>query len=112
LDVIPYITGEGNPHADAGFEFYKRDVVVRQGLGADGQKSYICPAYSFEPGRRDFVQDWINKNRGSADAKYLDTLRLQNRIFLWVKDVTNISPQKAPTVLMDQSYGSEAHPNF
>ena len=41
LDILPYKTGEGNPHCDAGELYYERTFWVHRDIGAEGN-SYIC----------------------------------------------------------------------
>jgi len=112
FDVIPYIAGPDNPDADEGEEHWCRVFGVRKGIGEDGKRSYVCPSQgTFAEDKEDFIADWISDNRATA-GEYIKTLKVQKKIMMFVKDVTEASPQNAETQVLLANFGYDKYPDL
>ncbi len=47
LDIVPYVTAEGNPNADEGVLHWERTFWVHRGIGANSE-TFLCPAKNFK----------------------------------------------------------------
>ncbi len=110
LDVIPFLTGRGNPNADEGMEHFERTYHVHRGMGLQGFSSYCCSVRCFK--KRCYVCDWINREGGNADQELVKRLRPQDRMLMNVVDVTSKESKEKGIQVLDQPFGSSKHPSF
>jgi hypothetical protein len=47
IDIIPYVVGKGNPHADEGMEHFERTFYIHSNLGPDGRETAVCNYKTF-----------------------------------------------------------------
>lgn len=81
IDILPYLVGKGNPHADEGMYHYERTYYPHRVTAATGKKKlYCCLSETF--GKKCPICDWMGKAGHSADPELIKSLRPQVRM-LW-----------------------------
>lgn len=78
VDIIPYIAGSGNPHADEGKPYYERTYFRHPGLGS-GEDAYVCLHQTFK--EKCPVCEYRAKaaSKGTLDKKSLKDLAPKER---------------------------------
>ena len=62
IDVVPYVTGKGNPDADEDYEHFVRTYYAHRNMGLEGKSTYCCARTFGEPCP---ICAWIAKHGGS-----------------------------------------------
>lgn len=86
IDIVPYITGEGNPKCEeSGVEYFERTFWVYKDVGIE-QKPYVCSSKTF--GHPDFIQEWRQQEARNpdADTKLIKALAPKERQIFLVYD--------------------------
>lgn len=91
IDIVPYITGKGNPFSEPGEIYFERTFWCWRYLGAE-EKTYACLHKTF--GKRDPVQEWKNEEakNPNADQKFLKDLVPKERQLFLIWD--GVDPKK------------------
>jgi hypothetical protein len=110
LDVIPYVVGKHNPRADPGYVHFERTFYVHGGLGERGFTKVCCHKECFT--QPCYFCDWLMKGAGGADEDFVKKVRIQPRILMKVKDVTDKESRSLGVQLLDQAFGTTRHPSF
>lgn len=81
IDILPYLVGKGNPHADEGMYHYERTYYPHRVTLASGKRrQYCCLSETF--GKRCPICDWMKGEGKDSDQETLKSLRPQVRM-LW-----------------------------
>jgi hypothetical protein len=86
IDILPYIAGKGNKHADEGFVHYQRMFEVHRGLGISGKESRCCLR---QFNKRCPVCEWVDRESRNADPDMVKELRPKLRCLYNVMDTNN-----------------------
>lgn len=85
LDVLPYITGKGNPFVDEGVMYNERTYWVHRGIGAESN-SYCCLSKTFK--KKCPICEHIAKlKRQGGDDDTIKALKPSERQLFNVKDL-------------------------
>lgn len=99
LDIIPFVTKEGNPMADEGMVHYERTYWVHRGIGPES-KSYTCLAKTFNS-RCPICEHIPKMEREGADQDTIANLKAKKRqIFA----VINLKEKDKGIQILENSY--------
>ncbi len=82
LDIIPFVTGEGNPAAEAGYDHYERRYYAHKNIGPN-RDLVVCPAKTFDKDCPICEHRARIKQDEDGDPKLFDELKPQLR-HLWL----------------------------